>query len=238
MENEGKQTWKRVLKKERVRGGEEVLSPPLPSPAPSPFFLAHFSLRFPNYLKACYGLTTRIPSFPSFYGIHIQRERRALLALCYLSVGTDLVIPTFQLLLDCETVIFFFLVFFLLFFLCQFLSYFFGRIFSFSSRSPSLRFPPPPPPLLQTRENDHLFRYRPFVPLFAPSWLTQKVRAVLWSKRLCTDWRFIVAETLAVILNCRWQVKGLKVPFNSVWKESIVFSAKKNNNNNKNRETK
>ena len=159
MENEGKQTWKRVLKKERVRGGEEVLSPPLPSPAPSPFFLAHFSLRFPNYLKACYGLTTRIPSFPSFYGIHIQRERRALLALCYLSVGTDLVIPTFQLLLDCETVIFFFLVFFLLFFLCQFLSYFFGRIFSFSSRSPTLRFPPPPP----TPASDK--RERPFVSL-------------------------------------------------------------------------
>ena len=57
-------------KRERVGGGKEVLSPSLPNPAPSPSFLAHFSLRFPNYLKACYGLTTCIPSFPTFYGIY------------------------------------------------------------------------------------------------------------------------------------------------------------------------
>ena len=31
----------------------------------------------------------------------------------------------------------------------------------------------------------------------------QKVRAVLWSERLCTDWRSSVMETLAVILDCR-----------------------------------
>ena len=52
-QNGGKQTWKRVRGKE-----QEDLSPSLPNPAPSPFFLAHFSLRFPNYLKACYRLTT------------------------------------------------------------------------------------------------------------------------------------------------------------------------------------
>ena len=45
-------------KRERVGGGKEVLSPSLPNAAPSPFFLAHFSLRFPNYLKAGYRLTT------------------------------------------------------------------------------------------------------------------------------------------------------------------------------------
>ena len=54
-------------KRERVGGGKEVLSPSLPNPTLSPFFLAHFSLRFPNYLKACYRLTTCIPSFPTFY---------------------------------------------------------------------------------------------------------------------------------------------------------------------------
>ena len=57
-------------KRKRVAEGKEVLSPSLPKPAPSPFFLAHFSLRFLNYLKACYRLTTCIPSFPTFYGIY------------------------------------------------------------------------------------------------------------------------------------------------------------------------
>ena len=57
-------------KRERVGGGKEVLSPSLPNPTLSPFFLAHFSLRFPNYLKACYRLTTCLPSFPTFYGIY------------------------------------------------------------------------------------------------------------------------------------------------------------------------
>ena len=80
---------------------------------------------------------------------------------------------TFQLLLDCETVIFFFVVFFLLFCLCQFLSYF-KRIFS-------LLFPvaltsSPPPPLLPPRL---LQTIRSTITL---SWLTQKVRAVLWSE--------------------------------------------------------
>ena len=58
------------IKRERVGGGKEVLSPSLPNPAPSPFFLAHFSFLFANYLKACYKLTTWIFSFPTFYGIY------------------------------------------------------------------------------------------------------------------------------------------------------------------------
>ena len=58
------------IKRERVGGGKEVLSPTLPYPAPSPFFVAHFSLRFPNYLKACYRLTTCISLFLAFYGIY------------------------------------------------------------------------------------------------------------------------------------------------------------------------
>ena len=55
--------------RERVGGGKEVLSPSPPNPVLSPFFLAYFSLRFPNYLKACYRLTTYIPSFSTFYGM-------------------------------------------------------------------------------------------------------------------------------------------------------------------------
>ena len=57
-------------KRERVGGGKEVLSPSLPNPTFSPFFLAHFPLHFSNYLKACYRLTTCLPSFPTFYGIY------------------------------------------------------------------------------------------------------------------------------------------------------------------------
>ena len=135
-----------------------------------------------------------------------------------------MVVLTFQLLLDCETVIFFFLVFILLFFLCQFLSYFLDVFFAFL---PSLTQSSHPRPLLQTRGNDHLLQtLRSTIPR---SWLTQKVRAVLCFDRLCTVRRFSVMETLTVILNCRQEVKRLKVTpaFNSVWKENIVFSAKK-----------
>ena len=41
MGNGGKQTWKRVRGRE-----QEDLSPSLPNPAPSPFFLAHFFFAF------------------------------------------------------------------------------------------------------------------------------------------------------------------------------------------------
>ena len=70
MENGGKQTWKRVRGRKSV--GKEVLSLSLPNPAPSPFFLAHFSLRFPNYLKACYRLTTSF-IYKFIYRIYIYR---------------------------------------------------------------------------------------------------------------------------------------------------------------------
>ena len=201
-------------------------------PASSPFFLAYFSFRFPYYLKACYRLTTCIPSFPiQLFMVYIQLERRVLLALCYWSAGLDLVVLTFQLLLDCETVIFLFLVFFLLFFLCQFLSYFLDVFFASLpslTQSPTPPPPTPPPgPLLQTRGNDHLLQtLRSTIPR---SWLTQKVRAVLWSEKLCTDWRFSVMETLAVILNCRWQVKRLKVLSAAFGKRTSSFPPKKKN---------
>ena len=86
MGNGGKQTWKKVSERE-----QEDLSPSLPNPAPSPFFLAHFSLRFPNYLKACYRLTMSFTMpFTNFYGIYriysINRPER-LLNFCFLRVG-------------------------------------------------------------------------------------------------------------------------------------------------------
>ena len=125
-----------------------------------------------------------------------------------------MVVLTFQLLLDCETVIFCFLCCFLSFILSLVSFYrIFRRIFRFSSQSHSPLSPPLPA------------CFRPFVRLFRVLGLRKKYGL------LCH-------------LNCRQQVKRRKVPFNNVWKENIVFSAKKkrqrnnNNNDNKNRETK
>ena len=108
-------------KRERVGGGKEVLSPSLPNPTLSPFFLAHFSLRFPNYLKACYRLTTCLPSFPTFYGIYSAWASSTFGTLLLISrnrFGSTNFSTAFRLRF------FFFLVSFLSFFLCHFLSYF------------------------------------------------------------------------------------------------------------------
>ena len=91
-------------------------------------------------------------------------------------------VPTFQLLLDCETVTFFLL---FSFFYFVFVSFYriFRRIFRFSSQShsplPSPPFPPAPH-LLQT--------IRSTIPR---SWLTQKVRAVLWSELQIKGGKFL-----------------------------------------------
>ena len=157
--------------------------------------------------------------------VYIQLERRALLALCYWSAGTDLVVLTFQLLLDCKTVIFFLCLFASFIFLCQFLSYFLDVFFaSFLSLTHS---PPPPAPDKRARPFVLLQTIR-FVRLFARSWITQKVRAVFWSE-ICSDWRFCVIETLAVILNCRWQVKRLKLLSAAFGKRTSSFPPKKKN---------
>ena len=212
-------------KRERVGGGEEVLSPSLQNPAPSPFFLAHFSFRFPNDLKACYRLLRRVscvPSFPTFYGIYSTWASSTFGALLLISRNgfgsTNFLTAFWQ--WNCH------------FFLSCFLSIIFSLSISivfldvFFASLPSLTHSPLPPP--SAPDN----RERPFILLqtirstIPRSWLTRKVRAFLWYENLCTDWRFSVMETLAVILNCRWQVKRLKVHFNSVWKENIVFSAK------------
>ena len=163
--------------------------------------------------------------------VYIQLEGRAFLALCYWSAGTDLGVLTFQLLLDCETVIFFLSFIFSL----SVSIVFFRRIFRLSPQSHSLS-PTRPPFAPDMREQpfcfapDHSFDYSAFL-----AYAKSTGCYVVW--KTCTDWHFSVMETLVVILNWRWQVKRRKVPFNSAWKENIFFSAKKKNNN-KNRETK
>ena len=124
-------------KRERVGGGKEVLSPSLPNPTLSPFFLAHFSLRFPNYLKACYRLTTCLPSFPTFYGIYSAWASSTFGTLLLISrnrFGSTNFSTAFRL------------------WKCHFLSL------------PCLTDSPPPPhSLLQARENDHLLCSRPLI---------------------------------------------------------------------------
>ena len=136
------------------------------------------------------------------FTVYIQLERQALLALCYWSEGTELVVLAFQLLLDCD--------------IFKTTAYFLDGFFAWLSpvSLTLLPFPtnPPPPHLLQTRRNDHFIFLQTTRSTIPRSWLKQKVRAALWSERLCTEWRFSVMETLAVILTCRWQVKRLKVP--------------------------
>ena len=165
-------------KRERVGGGKAVLLPPLPNLAPSPLFSSSlfFTLIFSNYLKACYRLTTCIPSFPTVYGIYSTWTFNTFGTLLLIS-RNGFGSTNFSTALrprNCHC--FFFLVFFLLFFLCQFMLYFFVVFFASLL---SLTHSPIPRPLLQTRANDHLFCSRPFVRLFALSWLTQKVLAVL-----------------------------------------------------------
>ena len=104
-------------------------------------------------------------------------------ALLLISAGTDLVVLSFQLLLDCETVIFFFFVFFLFFFLPQFLSYFLDVFFaSLLSLTHSLPPPPPSPHMLHTKGNGHFVLLQAIRLTIPRSWLTQKVRAALWSE--------------------------------------------------------
>ena len=151
-------------KTKRVGGGKEVLSLFLPNSAPSPFFLAHFSFRFPNYLKACYRLTTCIPSFSTFYGIYSTWASSAFDALLLISrngFGSTNFSTAFRL-----RNFFFFLVFFLLFFLCHFLLYFLDLFFD---SLPSLTHlsPPPPCPLCSRQEGTTiLFCSRPLPRLF------------------------------------------------------------------------
>ena len=107
------------------------------------------------------GAYSRLGAYSKKYGI--QLERRALLALCYRSAGTDLVVLTFQLLLDCE---FFSFLFSSFIFSLSFSFVFFRLIFRFS---PQFHSPPPPPlrPLCSRQEGTTiLFCSRSFLRLF------------------------------------------------------------------------
>ena len=140
-------------KGERVGGGKEVLLPSLPNPTLSPFFLAHFPLHFPNYLKACYRLTTCLPSFPTFYGIYstwVSSTFGALLLISRNRFGSTNFSTAFRL-WNCH------------FFLPCFLSFIFSLSVFISPQSHSLS-PPPTPCSRQERTTicfapDHSFDY-------------------------------------------------------------------------------
>ena len=123
------------------------LTPPL-----CHFFLAHFSLRFPNYPGACYMSTTFIPSFPTFYGIYSTWASNPFGSLLFISRNE------FGSTNDSETV-FFFLSFFS-FGSSLTVSIVFIRTYFSLLSSVSLTLPPR---LLQIRGNDLLFCSRPFV---------------------------------------------------------------------------
>ena len=114
-----------------------------------------------------------------------------------------MVVLTFQLLLDCETVIFFFLSCFLSF-IFFFVSFYriFRRIFRFSPQSHSV-LPPPPllPPALCSRQEGTTICSRPFVRLFCVLGLRKKYGLFCGLKDFALiDVSVPGMETLAVIL--------------------------------------
>ena len=102
-------------------------------------------------------------------------------ALLLISAGTDLVVLTFQLLLDCETVIFFLFRFLPFIFSFSVLSYFLDVFFA-SLLSLTHSPPPPSPYMLHTKGNGHFVLLQTIRLTIPRSWLRQKVRAALWSE--------------------------------------------------------
>ena len=135
------------------------------------FFYLTFLCFFPTIWRPVTGYIRAFLHFQLFM-VYIQLERRTLLALCYWSAGTDLVVLTFQLLFigRRNSPFFSFLFSFFYFFSLSVSIVFFETYFSLLSPvSLTLPLPPPPSPpafLLQTRRNDHSFCFRPFVRLF------------------------------------------------------------------------
>ena len=102
-------------------------------------------------------------------------------ALLLISAGTDLVVLTFQLLLDCETVIFFLFCFLSFIFSFSVLSYFLDVFFA--SLLSLTHSPPLPHPICSTQKGTAHFVLLQTIRLTIPrSWLRQKVRAALWSE--------------------------------------------------------
>ena len=169
-------------KRERVGGGKAVLLLPFPNLAPSPLFSSSlfFSLIFSNYLKACYRLTTCIPSFPTFYGIYSTWASSTFGALLLISRNGfgSTNFSTALRLRNCYC--FFFPVFFLLFLSPSIYVVF----FCFFSTLPS------PAPCSGQEEMticfapDHLFDYSRFLGLPKKYWLFCSLIDVLVSWKL------------------------------------------------------
>ena len=157
IENGGKQTWKRVRGRARERGKEEEkrffralsLNPPLRHFFGSFFF--PFSQLSQGLLQVNYVNSFISKLLWCIFNLSVEHFWRFVID----SAGKDLVVLTFQLLLDCETVILFFLSGFLSFiFLCQFLSYFLKVFFA---SLPSLTHSSPLPPAPFKRERPFVF---------------------------------------------------------------------------------
>ena len=146
-------------KRERL-GGSFALSL-----STSPFFLAYFSLLFPKSLKACYRLTTCIPSFATYdiFWTLVSSTFGALSLISRNRFGGTNFSTAFRL-WNCH---FFSLLF--SFFYFVFVSFYriFRRIFRFSSQSHSPPPSPPPSPPLSACS-------RPFVRLFRVLGLRKK----------------------------------------------------------------
>ena len=171
-------------KRERVGGGKAVLLHPVPNLAPSPLFSSSlfFKLIFSNYLKACYRLTTCIPSFSTVYGIYSTWTLNTFGALLLISRNGfgSTNFSTALRLRNCHC--FFFLVFFLLFFLRQFMCIFLLYFLLLSPVSPTpcsrqegmtICFAP-----------DHSFDYSCFLGLPKKYWLFCSLIDVLVSMKL------------------------------------------------------
>ena len=157
-------------RRERV-GGPFALSP---KPRPSPFFLAHFSLCFPNYLKACYRLSTSFISKFLWYIFNLSVEHfwRFVIDQRGNGFGSTNFSTAFRL-RNCP----FFFLFFLLFqFLSYFLDVFFASLLSLTNS------PLSPPHMLHTKGNGHFVLLRTIRLTIPRSSLTQQVRAALWSE--------------------------------------------------------
>ena len=180
MGNWGKQTWKRV-------GGPFTLSP---KPRPSPFFLAHFSLCFPNYLKACYRLSTSFISKFLWYVFNLSVEHfwRFVIDQRGNGFGSTNFSTAFRL-RNCHFCSFLFSFFYFFFFSSI---VFFRRIFRFSPQSLSLSPPPLPHPICSTQKGTAiLFCSRPFVWLFRVLGLRKKYGLLCGLKQTRTQSLFM-----------------------------------------------
>ena len=134
------------------------------------FFSLTFLCVFPTIWRPVTGYLR--PSLPDFYGIYSTSASSTFDALLLISAGTDLVVLTFQLLLDCETVILFP---FLFSFFCFFFFSFYRIFQTYFSLLSLVSLTLLPTSTCSTQEvTDILFCSRPFVSLFRVLGLRKK----------------------------------------------------------------